>query len=233
MTRNFALAFLSLLLIIAACGDDEAVSDADAAATADSISTPQYLAFRAQPVACGAEAPDVATEMTFSAPEDLALTGIVTAVISTSCGEITIDLEAASAPTTVNSFIFLAEEGYFDGTVSHRVVPGFMIQMGDPTASGFGGPGYDLPDELPDSGFLYSRGTIAMANGGPNSGGSQFFLVLADAPLPPSFSVFGTVTGGLEVMDAIAAVPTIARADGLEPSSPLETIYIERIATQR
>ncbi len=227
MTRNFLLAFLSLLLITAACDDDEVV------VSADSISTPQYLTFRAQPVACGAEAPDTATEVSFSAPEDLALTGIVTAVVSTSCGEITIDFDVTSAPATVNSFIFLAEEGYFDGTVSHRVIPEFMIQMGDPTASGFGGPGYVLPDELPDSGFLYSRGTVAMANAGPNSGGSQFFLVLADAPLPPSFSVFGTVTEGLEVMDAIAAVPTIARTAGLESSSPVETIYIESIAIQR
>ena len=172
--------------------------------------------------------------MAFSQPEDLGLSGVVTAVITTSCGDVVIELDADTAPETVNSFVFLAEQGYFNGTVSHRVVSGFMIQAGDPTATGRGGPGYSIPDELPtETGFVYSRGTLAMANAGPNTGGSQFFLVLVDAPLPPSFSVFGMVTSGLDVMDRIAGVPTIARAAGQEPSSPLETVYIESVAIQR
>ncbi len=242
MTRRLASTFIVLTVLIVSCGGDDltttsvTVATADppsAAATSGAVATPEYLAFRAQPVACGAEIPDSASEMTFSAPEESGLSGLVTAVISTSCGDITIDLDADSAPATVGSFVFLAEQGYFDGTVSHRVVPGFVIQVGDPTATGRGGPGYLIPDELPDAGYVYTRGTVAMANAGANTGGSQFFLVLADAPLPPAFSVFGTVTAGLDVMDAIAAVPTIARSTGLEPSSPLETIYIESIEIER
>lgn len=233
---------MALALVISACGDDDGATTTTAAAAgprgasqqANSIDTPEYQAFRAQPVICGAPAPPAATEMTFAEPEDLGLEGTVTAVLTTSCGDITIALNADLAPATVNSFVFLAQQGYFDGTVSHRVVPGFVIQAGDPTATGRGGPGYLIPDELPTAAeFAYTRGTVAMANAGANTGGSQFFLVLADIGLPPSFSVFGTVTSGLDVMDRLAAVPTVARAAGLEPSSPTETIYIDRVEIQR
>lgn len=242
MTRRLTLLILALSLIVAACGDDDtaATSLTTSAEVAGSItaqpnviSTPEYMAFRAQPVACGAEAPPPAIEMAFAEPNDLGLSGIVTAIVATSCGAITIELDADAAPATVNSFVFLAEQGYFDGSVSHRVVPGFVIQMGDPTATGRGGPGYLIPDELPEEGFVYTRGTVAMANAGTNTGGSQFFLVLGDAPLQPAFSVFGTVTSGLDVMDEIASIPTIARAAGLEPSSPLETVYIESVEIER
>jgi cyclophilin family peptidyl-prolyl cis-trans isomerase len=171
--------------------------------------------------------------MSFGAPEDMGIRDTATAVLSTSCGDIIIELDATMAPLTVNSFAFLAEQGYFDGTVSHRVVDGFMVQMGDPTATGRGGPGYTLPDELPAAGFIYTRGTVAMANAGANSGGSQFFMMLADAPLPPAYSVFGTITEGIEVLDLIAQVPTVARNAGDEPSSPTEAIYIESIAIDR
>lgn len=238
MTRRLILSLLGLALVAVACSDDDASTSATASApvaTAHSteagsaVSTAEYQAFRAQPVACGAEAPPEATDLGFSAPDDLGLSGIVTATIATSCGDITVELDADAAPATVNSFVFLAQQGYFDATVSHRIVPGFVIQMGDPTATGRGGPGYVIPDELPDPGFLYTRGTLAMANAGPNTGGSQFFLVLADASLPPNFTPFGMVVSGLDVMDRIAQIPTVARAAGLEPSSPTETIYIETV----
>ena len=242
--RTFLTALLTLTLVAAACGDDDTADStietgnpavATTGATAnDTISTREYLGFRAQSTFCDADAPEPAREMTFSEPDDLGLSGIVTAVITTSCGDVVIELDADAAPATVNSFVFLAEQGYFDGTVSHRVVSGFMIQAGDPTATGRGGPGYAIPDELPtEEGFVYSRGTVAMANAGANTGGSQFFLVLVDVPLPPSFSVFGMVTSGLDVMDRIAGVTTVARAAGLEASSPLETVYIESVAIQR
>ncbi len=250
--RTLLTTLLTLAVIAAACGDDETANStvttagtvvATTAGTVvattapvadDTISTAEYLGFRAQATFCGADAPEPAHEMAFSQPEDLGLSGVVTAVITTSCGDVVIELDADAAPETVNSFVFLAEQGYFNGTVSHRVVSGFMIQAGDPTATGRGGPGYSIPDELPtEEGFVYSRGTLAMANAGPNTGGSQFFLVLVDVPLPPSFSVFGMVTSGLDVMDRIAGVPTVARAAGQEPSSPLETVYIESVAIQR
>jgi cyclophilin family peptidyl-prolyl cis-trans isomerase len=144
-------------------------------------------------------------------------------------------LDPGTAPETVNSFVFLAEAGYFDGTVWHRVFPGFILQAGDPTGTGRGGPGYTIADEFPDAGFVYTRGTLAMANAGPGSTGSQFFIVLAEASLPPQYSVFGGVVSGDETLDAIAAVPLGAAVDSSDPiaTTPLQTIYIESISVAR
>ena len=227
-------ALLALVFVLAACGGESAEpATTSSTIEQENIDSREYLAFSAQPTACGAESPAAARRMSFSEPTDLGLDGEVGAILHTSCGEITLELFADSAPATVNSFVFLAEQGYFDGTVSHRVVPGFVIQAGDPTATGRGGPGYSLPDELPDQGFVYTRGTVAMANAGPNTGGSQFFLVLGDVPLNPDFSVFGTVVSGFDVMDKIAALPLTARAAGQEPSSPLETLYLDSVEIRR
>ncbi len=189
-----------------------------------------YAGFIAQPTACAATAPAEIAPMVFDTPEDQGLSsaGTVSAVITTSCGEISVELDPGIAPETVNSFVFLARAGYFDGTVFHRILPGYVIQAGDPTATGRKGPGYTIPDELPDSGFLYETGILAMANSGPNTTGSQFFIMLADAPLPPAYSVFGKVIEGFETLDAIAAIPLGPNAFG-EISVPLETLYIESI----
>ena len=166
----------------------------------------------------------------FAAPEDEGLDPAtkIAATITTSCGDIGIELDPGIAPETVNSFVFLARQGYFDGTVSHRILPGFVIQAGDPTATGREGPGYTIPDELPESGFVYSAGTLAMANAGPNTTGSQFFIVLADAPLNNDFSVFGRVTDGAETLQRIATIPLGPNPFG-ELSVPLETLYIEKV----
>ena len=155
----------------------------------------------------------------------------VRATITTSCGPIVVELDPAAAPATVNSFAFLATEGYFDGSVSHRVVPGFMIQAGDPTGTGRGGPGYVVPDELPPAGFEYSTGVLAMANAGPNSTGSQFFIMIGDSGLPPQYSAFGAVVEGFDTMTAIANVPLGTSARG-ETSVPLATIYIESVTIE-
>ncbi len=189
-----------------------------------------YAGFVTQPTACGAEAPTPAREMTFAAPEDQGLdpATLVTATITTSCGDIVIELDPSIAPATVNSFVFLARSGYLDGTASHRILPGFVIQAGDPTATGRGEPGYTIPDELPEPGFLYETGALAMANSGPNTTGSQFFIVLADAPLPNAYSYFGKVVDGFDTMDRIAAIPLGPNARG-EASVPLETLYIESV----
>jgi cyclophilin family peptidyl-prolyl cis-trans isomerase len=238
MRRTITLAAL-LAVLAAACGgeDDAGVEDSPAVAgdtTLDAVTNPEYLAFRDQPTACGAERPDLAVSMEFSAPEDAGVTGAVTAVLHTSCGPITVELDPALAPETVNSFVFLAEQGYFDGTVSHRVVPGFVIQAGDPTASGRSGPGYAVPDEFPQAGFAYTRGVLAMANSGqPNSGGSQFFIVLDDIFLPPTFTVFGSVVEGFEVMDAITGLSLGPQPIDSVPSRPLETIHLERVEIDR
>lgn len=188
------------------------------------IATAAYEAFRELPVFCGGEAPTPATSMTFSAPEDQGIdpAGEVRAHIMTSCGEIVVRLDPAAAPNTVNNFAFLAGQGYYDGTVSHRIIPGFMYQAGDPTATGSGGPGYQFEDELPPADFTYTRGTIAMANAGPNTNGSQFFIMFQDTPLPPNYSVFGQVESGLDVLDKIETVPVAG-------DRPTESLYISTI----
>jgi len=193
-----------------------------------------YDAFRAKPTACGADAPPPAKDLQFTEPEDLQIdpTADITATISTSCGDIVIRLDPAAAPQTVNSFVFLAERGYFDGTVFHRIVPGFVVQGGDPNASGLGGPGYTLPDEFPPDGFTYDRGVVAMANAGPGTTGSQFFVVLDTTNLPPTFSPLGQVVDGFDTLDAIAAVP-VGPAPSGETSLPLETVYIDSVTIDR
>ena len=125
-----------------------------------------YGEFRQQAATCGADTPAEAAEMSFTEPEDADVAGQTTIILNTSCGPITIVVDSDTAEETVNSFVFLAEQGYFNGTVSHRVLPGFMMQAGDPTGTGRGGPGYAIPDELPSDGFVYERGVVAMANAG-------------------------------------------------------------------
>ena len=129
------------------------------------------------------------------------------AVLHTNHGDIAVDFLPDRSPATVNNFVFLARDGYYDGVIFHRVIPGFMIQGGDPTGTGRGGPGYKFADELTGAGD-YSRGTMAMANAGPNTNGSQFFIMHADYGLPHSYTIFGKVTSDLEAVDAIAAGET-------------------------
>ncbi|MDA2980081.1 MAG: peptidylprolyl isomerase [Actinomycetota bacterium] len=131
-----------------------------------------------------------------------------TATLHTSAGDISFDLHADDAPQTVNNFVFLARDGFYDGVIFHRVIPSFMIQGGDPTGTGMGGPGYKFRDELAHSKSKYLRGTVAMANSGPNTNGSQFFIMHADYGLPNQYSIFGQVTDGLESVDQIAAAAT-------------------------
>lgn len=194
----------------------------------------EYQAYRDQPTACGAALPAEPVPQSFSEPEDQNLDPgtPVTAVLTTSCGDITITLDPSGAPETVNSFVFLARKGFYNGTVFHRVVPGFMIQGGDPLATGFGDPGYSLSDEFPEAGFEYQRGVVAMANAGRGTTGSQFFIVNGpDASgLPNSFTVIGTVSAGLDALDAISALPTETPPGRSERSRPLETVYIETIS---
>lgn len=190
-----------------------------------------YAGFRTQPTACGAAAPPETAAIAFASPEDMGIapTASPVATITTSCGDIVIELDPAAAPATVNSFVFLAEAGYFDGTVTHRVLPGFVVQAGDPTATGTGSPGYVVPDELPPPGTVYTAGTVAMANSGPGTTGSQFFVMLADNDaLPPDYTIFGRAVGSDATLEAIASVPLGTNARG-EPSTPLETVYIESV----
>ena len=152
-----------------------------------------------------------------------------TATVVTNLGEYTIELDAAKAPGTVNNFVNLARFKYFDGNTCHRAIPGFMVQCGDPTASGSGNPGYSFADELPAAGE-YQIGSVAMANSGPDTNGSQFFVITGDqgVSLPPSYSLFGKVTAGLDttVVDMDAAGNPDPGANGVPP---LQDIVIESI----
>ncbi len=146
-----------------------------------------------------------------------------TAVMSTSKGDMTIALAPERAPNTVNSFVFLARNGYYDGLTFHRIIPGFMAQGGCPEGSGRGGPGYQFADELPPAG-RYEIGSLAMANAGPNTNGSQFFIVSGPSGvgLPPQYALFGQVVQGLDVLKAIEAV-------GSGSGAPKEPVIINSV----
>ncbi len=147
-----------------------------------------------------------------------------TATIKTNKGDITAKLFAGEAPNTVNNFVFLAREGFYDGVIFHRVIKGFMIQGGDPTGTGTGGPGYKFADELQASrSHGYKMGTLAMANSGPNTNGSQFFVMHSDYGLPPQYSVFGKTIDGQDVVDDIANTTTGAS------DKPVEDVVISTI----
>lgn len=153
--------------------------------------------------------------------------GQYTANLQTSAGTITAELFAQEAPNTVNNFVFLARQGFYNGVIFHRTINGFMIQTGDPTGTGRGGPGYKFRDEKVSR--RYTRGILAMANAGPNTNGSQFFIVHgADVGLPPSYTIFGQVTDGLDVLDAIATAPTKPGGEGSTPVNParIESVTI-------
>ncbi len=132
-----------------------------------------------------------------------------TATMTTSMGELVVALDAVKAPKTVNNFVFLALNHYYDGVIFHRIINGFVCQGGDPTGTGRGGPGYRFDDELPKPG-QYEIGSLAMANAGPNTNGSQFFLISGPSgvQLPPSYSLFGKVVKGLDVLEQMQSVST-------------------------
>ncbi|MBI4336917.1 MAG: peptidylprolyl isomerase [Chloroflexi bacterium] len=151
------------------------------------------------------------------------------ATMETSAGTIVLELFAKETPKTVNNFVFLAQQGFYDGTSFHRIVKGFMLQGGDPLGNGTGGPGYTFEDEPVTRDYL--RGTLAMANAGPNTNGSQFFVVHQNVALPKDYTIFGIVTQGIDVVDKIANTPVTLSPRG-EPSKPLEQVVIKRVAIQ-
>ncbi len=152
-----------------------------------------------------------------------------TAILNTSEGVIEIALNSKETPITVNNFVWLSKKGFYNGTIFHRVIKDFMIQGGDPKGNGTGGPGYEFDNE-PFTGE-YSRGTIAMANAGPNTNGSQFFIMHKDVPLPKDYVIFGQVIKGLETVDKIATTQTTLGGDGAmsKPVNPIKVNSIEII----
>jgi cyclophilin family peptidyl-prolyl cis-trans isomerase len=150
--------------------------------------------------------------------------------IQTDKGDIEIELFSTDAPKTVENFTTLAKKNYYDGVIFHRVIKGFMIQGGDPTGTGRGGPGYTFADELNPATNSYKggyvRGVVAMANAGPNTNGSQFFIMHADYPLPHNYTIFGRVTKGMETVDMIANSPVNVE------HRPLQDIMMKKVIVQ-
>jgi cyclophilin family peptidyl-prolyl cis-trans isomerase len=148
------------------------------------------------------------------------------ATMVTSHGTMVINLDPLAAPRAVNSFVFLARYHYFDGIVFHRIIPGFVLQGGDPTGSGSGGPGYRFADELPQAG-RYQVGSLAMANAGPDTNGSQFFVISGNdgVRLPPLYSLFGEVVTGLDVVAKVDAL-------GSRSGTPKERVVIESVTVE-
>lgn len=150
-----------------------------------------------------------------------------TAVLKTSEGNIAVELNAEMTPITVNNFVALARNGFYNNTIFHRVIKGFMIQGGDPKGDGTGGPGYKFDDEKFEG--EYVRGTIAMANAGPNTNGSQFFIMHKDYPLPKNYVIFGKVVSGMEAVDKIAEakVETSPSGELSKPVKPVVVLVVE------
>jgi peptidyl-prolyl cis-trans isomerase B (cyclophilin B) len=157
---------------------------------------------------CDYPAGDTASKEVDPPPATTTLTGKVSVTIATSAGDLAAELDADKTPCTVNSFVSLAEQGYFDDTSCHRLTTSgiAVLQCGDPSGSGMGGPGYTFPDELSGD-ETYPAGTLAMANAGPDTNGSQFFVVYGDTPLPPSYTVFGQIDD-----DSVKVVQKVADA---------------------
>jgi len=145
------------------------------------------------------------------------------AILHTTEGDIEIDLSTKATPITVNNFVTLARKGFYDGTIFHRVIKDFMIQGGDPTGTGAGGPGYRFDDEQFEG--EYVQGTVAMANAGPNTNGSQFFIMHGDMALPKNYVIFGQVISGMQTVDMIATAPTKPGKFG-ERSTPVNPVKI-------
>jgi peptidyl-prolyl cis-trans isomerase B (cyclophilin B) len=187
-------------------------------------------------VACGGEAPATATrpKPQFAAPAQVLEDGVTyTATIRTSCGDIVVELLSDTAPETVNSFVFLAEQGYFDGQRIHRIDTSIdVLQGGDPTGTGSGGPGYTIPDELSGD-ETYGPGVFAMANAGPNTGGSQFFIITGEnghnLDANPAYTIFGNVIEGLDVAQQIQQLPIQDASAGLAGQQPQDAVYLEKV----
>jgi cyclophilin family peptidyl-prolyl cis-trans isomerase len=179
-------------------------------------------------VACGAKAPKsaAAEKPGFDEPPKMTIdpARCYTATLETSCGPIDVALDAKRAPETVNSFVFLANEGFYDGLTFHRIANSIdVIQGGDPSGDGTGSPGYALKDELSGD-ERYTKGAVAMANSGPDTAGSQFFIVTGPGAeqLPKDYTVFGSVSGGLDVATEIQGLP-------VNGETPTQTIYIDEV----
>ena len=230
MPRPLALVLCLLALLLAACGDDDeggsGSGETGEQTAREEASAPEESA---GPECAEVEAPEPKPDGGAKKPHlklDPAKTFEV--VLKTSCGDITIRLDQKTSPRTTASFAWLARSGFYDGTTFHRIVPGFVIQGGDPTGTGTGGPGYSTRD-VPPPDAAYTEGVVAMAKTAaepPGTAGSQFYVVTgADAGLPPDYALLGKVVDGLDVVQAIGRLGDPASG---EAGTPLQPIVIEK-----
>lgn len=240
-----AIVLIALLVIGMLTRDESGDTSATPSASAGSAQPQQTgtvtaSASPADKVACGGKRPAAADQpkpQFDRAPtpkEVLDKNTAYTAIIQTSCGTIKVALDSQASPKTVASFVFLAQQGYFDGTFFHRVVDSIdVIQGGDPTGTGAGGPGYSIPDELTGKEH-YAPGTIAMANAGVDTGGSQFFIITgpdgANLDNNANYTIFGTVTEGLDVAKQVNSF--MKTTDGTYDGATTEAVYIDKVTIE-
>lgn len=211
------LAAIAAAAAIAGCGGDSSASSTAAAPTGPTAVQ-----------GCSLERPPAPREMSWDAEPAMTIDPAKTyvATMQTSCGTMNITLDAKNAPHTVNNFVFLAREGFYDGVPFHRIISGFMAQGGDPTGTGGGGPGYEFADEPPSR--AYEVGDLAMANAGPDTNGSQFFVITGPqgSALPPSYNLFGKVTNGQDVVQRLDQLGDVNADNGVPPRQP---VYITKV----
>lgn len=228
--RPVLLLCVLALLAAAGCGSEEETPTSEAVTAEETLAegdtSAEEPAPSAEPICADVDAPEPREDGGATAPEErLDPETTFTLAFETSCGTFTVTLDQMSAPATSASLVALARDGFFDDTVFHRIVPGFVIQGGDPTQSGSGGPGYSTVDP-PAQDATYERGVVAMAKTAaepPGTAGSQFFVVTADAGLPPEYAIVGRVADGLDVLDAIDAQGDAAT------ELPLKPIVVESV----
>jgi cyclophilin family peptidyl-prolyl cis-trans isomerase len=215
------LALVSALALSACGGSDDGTTSSSAAETGAETTSEE--------ISCEEVEAPAPKNVSFKEPKQVIKPDVMaTATVKTNCGTFEIELDTKRAPKTANSFAFLAEEGFYDDLTFHRVVPGFVIQGGDPEGTGIGGPGYTV-DEKPPANLSYTKGVVAMAKSEadpPGRSGSQFYIVTApDAGLPPEYALVGKVTSGIEVVEAIEKL-------GGADEKPTQTVLIEEMTIQ-
>jgi peptidyl-prolyl cis-trans isomerase B (cyclophilin B) len=228
--RRTAVLICALALGLAACGGDDDDGGGEAKQLRDSPTVNQKPSSGCAEMAQPDPKPDGGAKRPAQALDPDATYDVV---LKTSCGDITIRLDQKASPKTAASFAGLAKAGFFDDTIFHRIVPGFVIQGGDPTATGTGGPGYSTRD-VPPAGTTYKKGTVAMAKTQtepPGTAGSQFYIVTApDAGLPPEYALLGKVVKGQDVVDAIGELGDPASG---EAGTPVQPVVIERATVRK
>ncbi|MDQ6915228.1 MAG: peptidylprolyl isomerase [Actinomycetota bacterium] len=231
---------LAVALVLAGCGTDKSKKPGKSAATTATTQSAPSTRATAPPVGSGPttclRVPKPKPKPTQRLPKPtltLSPSHAWTAVLETSCGNIAIALDVKQAPRTAASFAYLARRGFYDGLTFHRIVPGFVVQGGDPQGTGQGGPGYSVVEAPPRS-TRYTRGVVAMAKTeieDPGTSGSQFFIVTGpDAQLPPDYAVVGKVSSGLDAVDRIATEPTDqGNPDPARREQPASPVVIRRV----